>query len=87
MVKDILLHLDDDEFELLDDRRGDRTWKEFLVDPLLERIKEEEQAEADEEAKGEEETETEEEVEAEEEAETDEEEWDVRSRMGRCGRT
>lgn len=77
MVKEIILHLDDDEFELLDDRRGERTWEEVLVDPVLERIKEEAQAEAEEETKGEEESETEEEVEAEEEAETAEEEWDV----------
>ena len=49
MVKNIHPHLDDDEFELLDDRRGNRTWEELLADRSLERIRKEKQAETEEE--------------------------------------
>ncbi|MEM1525263.1 MAG: hypothetical protein QW618_03885 [Nitrososphaerales archaeon] len=35
MVKRIFLVLDDDEFDRLVKLKGNKTWKELLVDPLL----------------------------------------------------
>jgi hypothetical protein len=35
VVRRILLFLDDGEFERLKAMKGGRTWKEFLVDPVL----------------------------------------------------
>ena len=35
MVKRIQLTVDDDVFEQLDKMKGDKSWKQFLVEPLL----------------------------------------------------
>jgi len=41
MVKRIQIVLDDDEFEALLRKKGDRTWYEFLIKPHLEERMEE----------------------------------------------
>lgn len=35
MVKRVFIYLDDDEFEKLVKLKGNKTWKEFLVEPIL----------------------------------------------------
>lgn len=37
MVRRIILALDDEEFSRLKDLKQEKTWKQFLVDPILEK--------------------------------------------------
>lgn len=41
MVRRIFIALNDPVFEELEAMKGERTWKEFLVDPLLKKTEEE----------------------------------------------
>lgn len=40
MVKSVLLHLDDDEYELMKEIKGKQSWREFIL-LLVNKLKEE----------------------------------------------